>query len=99
VVHGDKLKRHHGQPLSDWFAEHGQHERTDVTDADRNTSVSSDAAETEVKTASPRQSPVKRVRFRLDSDDWLMNGDPEVMTNGAPRIRRTSSLLNDCLVY
>jgi len=89
VVHGDKLKRHYGEPLPDWSLEQPENRQS-----------SANSEETEVKVVTPRQSPKKQVRFKLDSDEHPVMDDLDVVpVRGSPRTRRAPSRLDDFYVY
>ena len=90
VVHGDKLKRHYGEPLPDWSTE-----RPD----DRQSTVNPE--ETEVKAATSKSTPKKRVRFQLDNNvEYRISDDlDEVPVRGPPRVRRAPAQLSDYYVY
>ena len=89
VVHGDKLKRHYGEPLPDWSTEQPD---------DRQSAVS--PGDTEVKAATPKSSPKKHVRFQLDNVECRIYDDlDEVPVRGSPRVRRAPAQLNDYYVY
>jgi len=89
VVHGDKLKRHYGEPLSDWNLEQPENRQS-----------SANSEESEVKVLTPRQSPKKHVRFQLDNVECRIFDDlDEVPVRGSPRVRRTPAQLNDYYVY
>ena len=86
VVHGDKLKRYHGEAPQSWLSaqqDQGQPQ--------------ADAAEPAVEQPSQAPKPKKKVRFLLPGyDQPLETTDiPHTSANVTPRVRRQPSWLNE----
>ena len=88
VVHGDKLKRHYGEPLPDWNLDQSESQES-----------LENSEETEVKAATPKQAPKKQVRFHDKVESRLIFDLYDTPVRGSSRLRRAPAQLNDYYVY